>query len=438
MPPPNILRAIEDTMKRFVLKGFTFARDRLYRKIKDGGLGLIKLEHYVQALHCTWIRRAWSCTNDNWRFDLYQASNGEILNIREHGLRIELGTVLSTLVKSYNTFQNKFTTVGNNFTLVPVYENPNFGYGRRQSIKINSIFFGADLMDRHSQNIRELTWDRCTVYGNFVPLREFHIATGIPISREQHTNIKAAYMCAKKKFWKEGVLSMNIREYMLSFKKGSKKFRQVLAFDTKKYDITKLTQVNTMALLTNTTVPSEIRVRNMHGTWGRHGLNNQLRVYALKYYNNILGISNRVAHFVPNTDTRCTFCVLENREIIGTESFEHIFYSCPTKNSIVSKLFEKFFTVNLNPQIYFSGEAVLGNEKENVPFNLTLDVIRFFIWQCKLNKKKPTMSSIVAEVQYCINVIRKTSDELSDLFENCSLFKHDDGDEREDGRHGRG
>ncbi len=55
-------------------------------------------------------------------------------------------------------------------------------------------------MNRHSQNIRELTWDKCTVYSNLVPLREFHIATGIPISREQHANIKAAYTSAKKKF----------------------------------------------------------------------------------------------------------------------------------------------------------------------------------------------------------------------------------------------
>jgi hypothetical protein len=94
-------------------------------------------------------------------------------------------------------------------------------------------------------------------------------------------------MSAKKKFWDEGALSMNIREYMLSFKKGSKKFRQVLAFDTKKYDITKLTQVNTLARITNTTVPSETRVRNMHGTWGRHGLNNQLRVYAQIYFKTV-------------------------------------------------------------------------------------------------------------------------------------------------------
>jgi hypothetical protein len=170
-------------------------------------------------------------------------------------------------------------------------------------------------------------------------------------------------------------------------KKGSKKFRQVLAYEAKTYDITKLTQVNTLARITNTSVLSENRVRNMQGTWGRHSLNNHFRVYALKYYNNILGLSNRVAHFVPNTDTRCIFCVMDNREIIGIESFEHIFYSCPTTYSIVSKMFEKFFTVNLNPQIYFSGEAVPGNEKENVPFYLTLDIIRFLFGNVNLTKK---------------------------------------------------
>ncbi len=60
-------------------------------------------------------------------------------------MRIELGTVLSNLVKSYNNFQNKFATVGNNFTMVPVYKNPNFGYGRRQSIKLDLIFFRGGL-----------------------------------------------------------------------------------------------------------------------------------------------------------------------------------------------------------------------------------------------------------------------------------------------------
>jgi hypothetical protein len=68
-------------------------------------------------------------------------------------------------------------------------------------------------------------------------------------------------------------------------------------------------------------------------------------------------------------------------------------------------MFEKFFTVNLNSQLYFSGEAVPGNEKENVPFNLALDVIRFFIWQCKLNKKKANtvIYSRRSKIQYQCN-----------------------------------
>jgi hypothetical protein len=88
------------------------------------------------------IRREWTCTNDNWKYDLYKASNGDVLQVKEHDLGNELGTVLSNLVKNYTVFQHKFTTVGNNFTKVPIFENKNFGYGRRQSIKLDSIFLG--------------------------------------------------------------------------------------------------------------------------------------------------------------------------------------------------------------------------------------------------------------------------------------------------------
>ncbi len=58
-------------------------------------------------------------------------------------------------------------------------------------------------------------------------------------------------------------------------------------------------------------------------------------------------------------------------------------------------------------------------------------------------KKKPTMSSIIDKVKNFTNVIRKTSEDLSHLFQNCSLFKHDgedgdDGEVRGDEGHGRG
>ena len=106
---------------------------------------------------------------------------------------------------------------------------------------------------------------------------------------------------------------MHVAEFLTSFKKGSKKFRKILGYELKEYDILKLTQVNTMARITNTTVPGIERVKNMYSIWGRAYLNNDLRIFLLKYFNNILGLGNRIAHFVANAENRCTFCLITNK-----------------------------------------------------------------------------------------------------------------------------
>ena len=103
---------------------------------------------------------------------------------------------------------------------------------------------------------------------------------------------------------------------------------------------------------------------------------------------------------------------------------------------------EKIYTDNISVRacLWF---CRLDEEKENVPFSLTLDILRYFIWQCKLNKRLPIYSCIIDDVSYTINVIRKTNMEISDLFEHCTLFicrNEPDGDRGRDadGRHGRG
>ncbi len=44
MPSKNTVRTLSELMENFVTKGLTFARDRLYRPVREGGLGLIPLE----------------------------------------------------------------------------------------------------------------------------------------------------------------------------------------------------------------------------------------------------------------------------------------------------------------------------------------------------------------------------------------------------------
>jgi hypothetical protein len=276
-----------------------------------------------------------------------------------------------------------------------------------------------------------------------VSIRFFNAHTGIPFTREQYYDLKTAHTRARKIFFKEGAESMSIADFLQGLKKGSRKYRKILGYETKDYDITKLTQVNTMARITNTNVPNIERVKGMYSMWGKSYLNNDLRVFLLKYYNNILGLGNRIAHFVQNAESRCTFCLLSNRLDPVAESFEHIFYSCPSTQIILKKFFKKFLTPILSAENYFTGSGTVGNEKENVPFSLTLDILRYFIWQCKLNKRLPIYSCIIDDVSYTINVIRKTNMEISDLFEHCTLFIRRNepvGDRERDAadRHGRG
>jgi hypothetical protein len=57
-----------------------------------------------------------------------------------------------------------------------------------------------------------------------------------------------------------------------------------------------------------------------------------------------------------------------------------------------------------------------------VPFSLSLDILRYVIWQCKLNKRVPTLSHVSEEVNYLINTVRTSNKEISELYKNCNIL----------------
>jgi hypothetical protein len=104
MPERETIRELSNLMENFVTKGITVARDRIYRPVHEGGLGLIPLEQYIQGLHCSWFKRAYTVINNNWKFDLYQAYRGDIINIKAGYTDGELGMVLTGLVNRTRYF----------------------------------------------------------------------------------------------------------------------------------------------------------------------------------------------------------------------------------------------------------------------------------------------------------------------------------------------
>ncbi len=77
--------------------------------------------------------------------------------------------------------------------------------------------------------------------------------------------------------------------------------------------------------------------------WSCSGINNRIRTFLFRFFNNLLGLNTRLSHFVENHDRACTFCTVSGSAIRPDESFKHLFFTCPTMKHWHGKFIEKYF-----------------------------------------------------------------------------------------------
>ncbi len=90
------------------------------------------------------------------------------------------------------------------------------------------------------------------------------------------------------------------------FKRGSKPFRRILDGPARD-EIPR--NIQTFAEGTQTIIGLDMG-RIINGLWGFSFFPNNMRVFLFKLHNNILGLNNRVAHFIRDHLPICTFCRL--------------------------------------------------------------------------------------------------------------------------------
>ena len=156
MPSEYTLTNLSLIMENFVCKGFNIAKDRLYRKPQDGGLGLFNLELFINALQCTWIKRTHSCCNDNWKYDLLQATEFNLEYVYRIHEPYDVGNTILGILNSFRKFVKCFSKVNQNFRKTCIYESDMFGYGRNLHLKFDNEFFGPEIMSNYGEKIHNL------------------------------------------------------------------------------------------------------------------------------------------------------------------------------------------------------------------------------------------------------------------------------------------
>ena len=422
-PPDTWVQTVQKIIDDFCINGLNIGKNRLYRETTNGGLGLINIDDFITALHCSWFKKIELLRHDNWRISLHEKCRGIYQNLSSLDTA-QLSKPLQTITNSLRGFLNFFNRMGSNIRGSNIFENElitvNNGNGKSP---IDKHFFSNEEWNTYGNTIRTLTFDDICTVRNVATKEQIEAKLNILLDPAFYGKIRTIFESNKNITRKEGAF-LTLGLFMQNFKKGSKPFRKMLQ---KKYDIKneyEIRQLNTLCKkfeIVQNSIQS-VNIKNYFKIWTLSFLSNDLKTFYFKMTSNSLGVGSRVAHFNPLTDPTCTFCRLKKMLPAPLETFEHLFVFCPITNTIV----EKFFSENVNEQyshsLYFFGRP--GDSKLNTTAALIIfSILKFCVWQKKLKNKIPTYENIMDDFRYQIDIIFKTNKKLEGIITGCGIFR---------------
>jgi hypothetical protein len=175
---------------------------------------------------------------------------------------------------------------------------------------------------------------------------------------------------------------------------------------TAKQNLTKKTNIKTFFRLINLPVPEDNILKKFNSFWQHGFLHNKMREFVFKFQHNLLGLNTRVSHFNENVPRSCTFCLVNpnNQQPIPDETFLHLFFDCKFTQIVRRQFINQFlFDLNLNDvtaekNFFFLSINPSSGKNDNLFISLISRLFMFFIWQCKLNKKLPTISNLLNDI----------------------------------------
>jgi hypothetical protein len=251
--PDEKIQEVQKLLDNFVLGQIKFDKKLITAPPSAGGLGMISVSNYIAALHCSWVKKAFASQIDNWRHDLYSMA-GENINMVSPRLvgmqeRVQLPVpapvrgpvpvdanirqplpvqspnkhpVLKSLSESFTKFKNAFYTIGRNFFLSRLGENPRLINNRREKIPVvlSEIFpnLGLDTIKKiELTKIEQLTKDGT----NFESYKNFCATIDINITVNNFASlkniVKDSWMAIKK--ISESENSIELETFVSRFKK---------------------------------------------------------------------------------------------------------------------------------------------------------------------------------------------------------------------------
>jgi hypothetical protein len=141
-----------------------------------------------------------------------------------------------------------------------------------------------------------------------------------------------------------------MRQFICGFKKGSRNFRKVITRTEKKDNVADCRAMQTYGRTVGVRILDSKRASSIVSNWNKSFLPSNIRVFMFKYYNNLLGLNSRVAHFNQEVNAGCTFCTERKVLPAEKETMVHLFYYCPSVQCLIIEFGTKYLR-NMVPEI---------------------------------------------------------------------------------------
>jgi hypothetical protein len=372
----------------------------------------------VTGLQCAWVRRALLHDHDNWSSKLTKLNKDFELTLTERDIT-NFGPVLGGILRNFLKFRDSLIEYKNNYVHVPILNNKKFIVKRGEAGIFDDNFFetfapGIDVNTRST-----LTWHKCTD-GNkeFLGREALNDNIGTRLDFRSYVRLKSGYANAKRKFddGKVGA-KRKLKDFIIMNKNGAKGFRVVFK-ETKTNTVTK--QLKNFSKLIELENPDPISAVKINSAWNKNNYGSETKDFIFKFYNNVLGVGARVAHYNENTDPRCTFCVKKMISPADRETFIHLFWNCTVTSSLIDKFAGTYFRSTTTKECYFYGYI----NGITCPIRLMIwNIFRHTLWLFRQKKRLPIWTAFENEFNYNFGAILNSNKKVKTKLQNMLLFR---------------
>jgi hypothetical protein len=323
--PEGFITSIDGAITNFVKGKLNLAKKRLYKSVKEGGLGLFEIPNFLHAQRCAWIKRSLSL-DEQWKVQLYVNNYGNILNCKSANTNRETNPILYTISLSYEYMYERFVQKDENFRSAYIVGTKTMTRDLETKNYITHNFFGRDFFSGRAHSICGLKYsDFYTNQDVMIPAETVIAATGIPLTVLMIQTLRGVCGVARTKYSKKELserVCVDVRTFMLRGKKGSKRFRMLMAIGgctDVPHNISKFAR--NMDIIINGSQSAFL-----NSLWTNNYFNNNMKTFLFKFHNNTLGYNNAVAHFVRRHSPECTFCDAARDVNVNPETGLHLFF----------------------------------------------------------------------------------------------------------------